>query len=82
MNARSWVTGKARRPRAVQAIAFQHYPELASLCWNRHGETIAPEDAYSLYVEQWEFVDKTHLSAAERELIEELNTRHGGMLRL
>lgn len=63
-------------------LEVKRYPQLASLCWFRRDETIPEEEAYSLYVENWPFVDQAAMSEKERDLVTVLNTRHGNLLRI
>lgn len=64
------------------AIVISQHPELASLCWNRHESCISPEDAYSLYVDHWAFVNKSALATEELALVRVLNARYGNFLRI
>ena len=63
-------------------VELRRYPLLASLCWFRRDEAIPEEEAYSLYVENWPFVDQAAMSENERDLVTVLNTRHGNLLRI
>ena len=55
-----------------EQILFRKFPELRALCWNRHDEAIPQEDACTLYLENWEFIDKTHLEEKELALLRAL----------
>jgi hypothetical protein len=63
-------------------LEVRRYRQLASLCWFRRDETIPEEEAYSLDVENWAFVDQAAMSENDRDLVTVLNTRHGNLLRI
>jgi len=64
------------------SIELSSRPLLASLCWFRHDAAIPDAEAYSIYVENWAFVDQTAMSTEERENVIALNDRYGNLLRI
>jgi hypothetical protein len=59
-------------------IVPAEFPELAMLVWNRNPDRpIAAEEAFALYERNWPYVDKTHLTPKESELIRELVEKFG-----
>jgi hypothetical protein len=61
-------------------ILFADFPELDKLCWNEHGPTIPADDAYRLYVRNWDFVQRGLMDAREFALVRSLNARFGCLL--
>ena len=67
---------------APDLLELNRYPVLASLCWFRHDAAIPQEEAYSIYVENWPYVDQTAMPEEERERIVAMNFRYGNLLRI
>lgn len=65
----------------AETIDLERYPQLKLLCWNRRGDYLAAEDAWSLYERNWRFVEPDHLESAERGLIDTLSARFGAGMR-
>lgn len=65
----------------AMVVEVSRYPQLKLLCWNRRARYLALEDAWSLYERNWRFIDVETLDPSERELIESLFARHGGVRR-
>lgn len=54
------------------------FPELSTLVWNRNPvRPIAADEVFALYERNWRFVDKDHLTAREKRLIQELTDEYG-----
>lgn len=61
------------------AVAFQDYPELNFIAWDRrHLAGVSEEEAFALYRARWKYVDETQLTEQERTLIDRLVKTFGG----
>ena len=60
-----------------ETIDIRDYPELALLCWNRAGHSIAREDAFRLYEREWRLIDPNAMIEAERTLLRQLIDEFG-----
>jgi hypothetical protein len=65
-----------------EALELVRHPVLASLCWFRRDAAIPEKEAYTLYVDNWEFVDQIAMPAEERATVIALNARYGNLLRI
>ena len=61
-------------------IKISDYPQLKSLCWNRHDDDISLDEAFSLYRMYWRFVNEKKLTDKERRLIGRLTRVYGNEL--
>jgi len=61
----------------MKTINRNDYPELNKLLWDIHTTKVAPEVAYQLYEQRWQFVDQDNLIKRERELLDTLQKTVG-----
>lgn len=54
-------------------VFWKNFPELASLCWNRHTPQIAESLALQLYETNWPFVDQKKMPTHEKEFVRHLS---------
>jgi hypothetical protein len=59
-------------------IDLKDYPQLALIAWNRLEQPFIEEtEALALYERNWRYVDQAALQEPERQLINQLASRHG-----
>lgn len=64
-------------------VTVARYPQLRMLLWNRPNvRRLADEEAFALYEANWRHVDKEHMTATERDLVQRLTAEvgHGVLL--
>ena len=67
--------------RLPRRIRLADYPELRRLVWQRADidrETIPPKEALALYERNWRHVDRSAMTEAERDLVQQLAEALGG----
>ncbi len=62
----------------LSPVRLADYPQLRLLAWNRPGqEHISEREALALYERNWDHVDRDHMSAQEKNLIQRLVQQYG-----
>ncbi len=66
-------------PDLPATIRLDDYPQLRKLAWQRDGASVVtPREALDLYEREWRHVDRAHMDATERALLQALVDRLGG----
>lgn len=53
-------------------VYWKDFPELASLCWNRHTSMLSELKALQLYESNWAFIDKKKMTSHEKNFVRHL----------
>lgn len=61
----------------MKTINRNNFPELDSILWDVHNDTIDAETAFEVYERRWKYVNAASLTEEERELIRVLTHKFG-----